>query len=205
MEDLLEPTVFAVDDDPGMREGLSVLLGSVGLKVETFASAPAFLETYDPARPGCLLLDIRMPGMNGLELQETLKARNAHLPIIVLTGHADVAAAVRAMRAGAMDFIEKPFREDELIARVRQAIDRDRRQAAERRQLRLWQERLGTLTTRESQVFRRIAAGRSTRQIAEEFGVTTQAIDAHRKKVLHKMGVATLAELVRIAVKLGLN
>ena len=197
------PTVFVVDDDRAMRHSLSLLLGSVGLRVRTYPTAAAFLESYHPARHGCLVLDVRMPGMSGLQLLQALKARGADLPAIVITGHADVPMAVRAMRIGAMDFLEKPFDENALIAGVRQALERVRRRAMQTAQDAAWKERLSRLTRRETQVLERVVAGRSTRQIASEFGVTTQAIDAHRKRLLAKLEQANVADVIRWSVKLG--
>jgi len=199
------PAVFVVDDDPAMRASLSLLLGSVGLPVRTYATATAFLDAYNPSRRGCLVLDVRMPGMSGLQLLQALKARGADLPVIVITGHADVPMAVRAMRIGVMDFIEKPFDENVLLARVRQALDHDRHRAAHADQAVAWYKRLERLTRRETQVLERVVAGRSTRQIAAEFGVTTQAIDAHRKRLLAKLELATVADVIRCAVKLGME
>ena len=197
------PTVFVVDDDPAMRHSLSLLLGSVGLRVRTYPTAAAFLESFRPSWHGCLVLDVRMPGMSGLQLLQALKARGADLPAIVITGHADVPMAVRAMRIGAMDFLEKPFDENALIARVRQGLERDRRKAMQGAQAAAWKERLSRLTRRETQVLERVVAGRSTRQIASEFGVTTQAIDAHRKRLLTKLEQTNVADVIRWSVKLG--
>lgn len=199
------PRVFVVDDDPGVREGLRILLASAGHDVETFPDAPSFLAAYDGSRPGCAVLDIRMPGPSGLDLQDQLRARGLDIPVIMLTGHGTVPASVRAMKTGAVDFLEKPCDDRRLL----EAIERGLRRDAELRQARTRRDelkaRLARLTPRERQVFEALVAGRATKQIATQLGVSTQAVDAHRQHIRHKLQAETLAELVRVGVLLGLG
>jgi len=197
--------VFVVDDDAAVRSSLAMLLKSVSLAVETFESAGQFLEQLRPEPSGCILLDIRMPGMSGIELQQKLKQRGYPLPIIFLTGHGDVSMAVHAMREGALDFIEKPFRDQELLDRIYQALELDRsrrRTADEEVQLR---ERLAGLTPREHEVMLRIARGQANKVIAIELGLSERTVEIHRAKVMHKTGAKSLAELVSMTAKLGFS
>ncbi len=193
------PTVFVVDDDPAVRAALQVLIRSAGRVVETFGSAREFLEAFNPSRPGCVVLDLRMPGMSGIELQEALSARGATIPVIMVTAHGEIWSAVRAMKAGAIDFIEKPYGDQTLLDRIEQAIARDAetRRASCVRQA--FASRRASLTPRDREVMDRLIAGRTTKQIAAELGVSTQAIDAHRKNILQKMQVESIVELVRLA------
>lgn len=197
------PTIFVVDDDAAVRSSLAMLLKSVSLAVETFESASSFLEQLPDEPSGCLVLDIRMPGMSGVELQQQLKQRGCPLPIIFITGHGDVSMAVHAMREGAIDFIEKPFRDQELLDRIYQALelDRTRRRAADEAiQLR---ERFAGLTPREHDVMLRIARGQANKVIAIELGLSERTVEIHRAKVMHKTGAKSLAELVSMTAKLG--
>ncbi len=198
------PTVFVVDDDPAIREMVTLLMKSVGFnQVEGHPSAEAFLEAYDPARPGCLVLDVRLPGMSGLDLQETLAARSIHIPIIVITGYGDIPIAVHAMKGGAVDFIEKPFREQKLLDGVRQAIAldaQDRRDEAQRADV---VARLDLLTEREREVLDLVVVGRASKQIAAELGVGCKAIEAHRSRTMKKMRVRSTAELVHLICTSG--
>ncbi len=200
-----EPTVFVVDDDDGVRRGLSLLLSSVGLKVETFPGAQEFLHAFDPARPGCLVLDVRMPGMSGLELQERLKAEHIDIPIIILTGHGDVPMAVRAVQTGAVDFIEKPFREQMLLDRIQQAMAQDGENRAKFARLEASKERLSRLTEREREVLKLVVAGRHNKTIAEELGVTVKTIEFHRSKIMEKTNAVSVAELVRLVLETQAN
>lgn len=197
------PVVYVVDDDAAVRSSLALLLKSVSLATATFESALQFLDKVTPAAAGCLVLDIRMPGMSGLELQQQMKQRAYQLPIIFITGHGDVSMAVHAMREGAVDFIEKPFRDQELLDRINQALETDRarrRVADETVHIR---ERFGGLTPREHEVMLRIARGQANKVIAIELGLSERTVEIHRAKVMHKTGARSLAELVGMAAKIG--
>ncbi|HHB12771.1 MAG TPA: response regulator transcription factor [Chromatiales bacterium] len=199
------PVVHVVDDDPGVRRALSLLLESNGLDVHGHDSAEAFLASYDPARPGCLVLDVRMPTMSGLELQHELKRREITIPIIFLTGHGDVPMAAQAFRAGAVDFLEKPFEAEQLLARIDDAVKRDlrnREKAIQKRQARACYERL---TPREREVMALVVEGKSNKEIARLLDVSHRTIDVHRARVMEKMRVRTLPQLVDKAVLCGLH
>jgi two-component system, LuxR family, response regulator FixJ len=195
-----QPTIFVVDDDHAIRQSLDVLIQSVGLRVETYASAQAFLEAYDPARPGCLVLDVRMPNMSGLELQTTLKERRIGLPVIIITGHGDVPIAVRAMKAGAMEFLEKPFSKQLLLEHIHEAIARDACQRDERARCTLVEARLSQLSARERQVMDLVVGGKVNKEIAAELGVSKKTVDVHRSHVMEKMQADSVAELVEQAI-----
>lgn len=191
------PTVYIVDDDEAVRFSLKLLAESVGYKAAAFGSAGAFLDTYDPEQPGCLVLDVRMRGMSGLDLQDELNRRGIILPVIVVSGHGDIPMAVRAMRNGALDFIEKPFRDQTLLDRIQQAIEIDEhRRAAHREQTKI-QRRLTRLTPRESEVLELVVAGKTNKEIANQFGVSVRAVESHRARVMERMGADGLADLVR--------
>lgn len=194
-------TVFIVDDDQAVARSLRWLIEAVRLRVEIHASAREFLDGYDPARPGCLLLDLRMPGMSGLELQQRLSSRPGHhLPIIFITGHGDVQVAVRALRAGAFDFIEKPFNDQDLLERIHAAITHDRierERHADRERVRV---RMGMLTPREHEVFALVARGLSNKVIAGELGLSPKTVEGHRARVMEKMAARSLSDLVRMAL-----
>ncbi|MFI5397089.1 MAG: response regulator transcription factor [Candidatus Binatia bacterium] len=193
-------TVFVVDDDPAMRESLRWLIESVGLNVETFPTAQEFLESYDPSTPGCLVLDIRMPGMSGLDLQSELAARKIPVPILIITGHAEVPVAVRALKAGALDFIQKPFSDQLLLDRIRRAIEADvlsRRAWSERAEV---AARVGQLTPREREVMDLVIAGKANKVIASELGLSPKTVEVHRAHVMKKMQVDSLADLVRLGI-----
>lgn len=195
-----QATVFVVDDDAAVRNGLKVLLESAGLRMEAFPSAQAFLDGFDGSRGGCVVLDVRMPGMSGLELQERLVKNGHQIPIIFITGHGDIPMAVRAVQNGAIDFLEKPFRGPTLLERVQQAIRRDLQQRTENARHALLEERLARLTPREKQVMERVVSGRPNKQIAAEFGVSIKAVEAHRARVMRKMQAESLAELVQMVM-----
>ena len=197
-----EPTVFIVDDDGSVRHLIQSLAESVGLRVETHENAQSFLDAYDPAAPGCLVTDVRLPVMSGLELQERLMARGSELPVIVITGHADVPLAVRALRAGALDFIEKPLDEQRILERVQEGIRHDAKARAERAALEAIAERARALTPRERQVMDLVVTGRPNKQIAPELELSTKTVEMHRARVMEKMQADSLAELVRMAVAL---
>ena len=198
-----EPTVFVVDDDRAMRDSLSWLLDSVGLRVRSYATAAEFLADHDPAQPGCLVLDVRMPGMSGLDLQAELARRGVELPTIVITGHAEVSMAVRAVKAGALDFIEKPFSDQLLLDRVRQALEIDLEAREVRRRREDARRRLATLTAREREVLNLVVAGKQNKEIASELGVSPKTVEVHRAHVMSKMCVDSLAELIRITLLAG--
>jgi FixJ family two-component response regulator len=198
-----EPTVFVVDDDRAMRESLSWLLDSVGLRVRSYATATDFLAEHDPAQPGCLVLDVRMPGMSGLDLQAELARRGVELPTIVITGHAEVSMAVRAVKAGAIDFIEKPFSDQLLLDRVRQALEVDLEAREVRRRREDARRRLATLTAREREVLNLVVAGKANKEIASALGVSPKTVEVHRAHVMSKMCVDSLAELIRITLLAG--
>lgn len=196
----VEPTVYVVDDDEAVRNALRSLLDSVRLPVATYASAQEFLDAYDPARGGCLVVDLRMPGISGLELQERLVARGVTLPVIIITGHAEVATAVRAMKAGAVDFFEKPFSQQDLLDRIQHALARDARQRAEQAQRADVLQRLDRLTPREQAVLRRVVEGKANKVIAGELGISIKTVEAFRSKLMEKMEARSLAELVRLVL-----
>ena len=190
-------TVFVVDDDPGMCTLYQQLLKPVRLAVQTFSSAEQFLDEYDPHIPGCLVLDVRMPGMSGLELQERLIKQGFQIPIIFVTGYADVPMAVKAMSNGAIDFMEKPFRPQELIDRIHEAVEQDSRNRQKADVMNKMQERFARLTWREREITDLVVDGMTNKQIAARFGITTQAIDACRGRAMKKLGVNSIAKLVR--------
>ncbi|WP_294986592.1 response regulator transcription factor [Sulfuritalea sp.] len=196
-----EPTVFIVDDDQAVARSLRWLIESVRLRVENFGSAQAFIDGYDAARPGCLVLDVRMPGMSGLELQERLAAQRIHIPIIFITGHGDVQMAVRAVQAGAFDFVEKPFNDQDLLDRIQRAITRD----AEWRDRDLQQARLralfATLTPRETEVLELVVEGLSNKAVANALGLSAKTVEVHRAKVMEKMHARSLSDLVKMAMQ----
>jgi FixJ family two-component response regulator len=197
------PTVFIVDDDPSFRDSLQFLLESVGLEVRSFSSARDFLSGADPEVPGCLLLDVRMPGMNGLDLQNELADAKISLPIIFITGHGTVPMSVRAMKAGAVDFLDKPFDERDLFNAIHQALDQDRQARLERDELRETLKRVNALTPREYEVFTLLVSGMRNKQVAYRLGTTERTIKAHRSRIMEKMEADSLTDLVRHAEKLG--
>jgi len=195
-----EATVFVVDDDPAMRQSLRWLIESVNLAVETYPTAQDFLAAYKPERTGCLVLDVRMPGMGGLDLQEELARREIEIPIIIITGYAEVPTAVRALKAGALDFIEKPFSDQLLLDRIQQAILSDRQVRARKAERAELAARVGQLTPREREVMQLVVAGSSNREIAAELGLSVKTVEVHRARVMEKMEVDSLAELVRLVL-----
>jgi FixJ family two-component response regulator len=189
---------MVVDDDSGVRNAMRSLLKSVGLTSQLHGSAQDFLESYDPLQPGCLVLDIRMPGMSGLELQQELNMRGATIPVIFMTGHGDVPMAVEAMQHGAFDFLQKPFRDQDLLDRIQKAIVRDgklRESLGEHERIRA---RLETLTEREREVLDLMIQGKQNKAVAQELGVSPRTIEIHRARVMEKMDVQSVAELVRM-------
>lgn len=196
-------TVYVVDDEPDMLKAVERLLGAAGFSVRTFPSPEQFLAQHDDMAPGCIVLDLALPGLNGLELQQALQAQGSSLPIIFLTGRGDIAASVRAMKLGAADFLTKPVDADELIAAVDAALERNREQRADRAEKHLVASRLAALTAREREVFELIAQGRLNKQIAAECGTVEKTIKFHRANLMRKLGVRTVADLVRLAERAG--
>ena len=186
-----EPVVFVVDDDPALRDSIALLVRAEGLAARTFDSTRSFLDAWDRSEPGCLIVDLRMPGLSGLDLQERLAGDDAAPPIIFLTGHGTVSAAVRALKAGAMDFLEKPFDPATLLARVREALARDRRRRSDAR-------RLAALTRREREVLEQVAGGRTNKVIAAHLGISERTVEQHRAHGMGKLGVHTVPALVRL-------
>jgi FixJ family two-component response regulator len=194
------PVVFVVDDDPAMRDSLRWLIESTGLEVETFADAQTFLARIRPDVPGCLVLDIRMPGMSGLDLQAELTRRGVGLPTIMVTGHAEVPMAVRAVKAGAIDFIEKPFSDQLLLDRVRQGIEMDRQEREGRARRMEVLRRMSLLTQREREVLHLVVAGRANKEIAAALELSPKTVEVHRSHVMDKMQASSVAELVRLTL-----
>jgi len=198
-------TVFIVDDDEGVRDGLSLLLATVGQSCELYEGGQEFLDAYDHDKRGCLVLDIRMPRMTGLDLQKKLLEMESTLPIIFITGHGDIPMAVEAMRRGALDFIRKPFREHDLLERINEALNIDEnahRKAMSRQQL---AEKLSSLSEREKEVFDLVAEGQMNKVIAADLGISERTVEVHRGQVMKKLDVRTLAQLVRVKIDMELT
>jgi two-component system response regulator FixJ len=198
-------TVFVVDDDPSIRRALTRLIQSVGLAVEAFGSAQEFLQACDPERAGCLVLDIRMPQLSGLDLQQMLSSRNIELPIIFITGHGDVPTSVRAMKAGAMDLIQKPFQDQELLDAIQRAIARDAELRKRRAEHDSAAKRASLLTPREREVFSLVVSGMMNKEIAAKLGISEKTIKVHRARVMEKMQARSVAELVVLSQAAGVS
>ena len=196
-------TVFVVDDDSSTRELLSWLMQRHGLKAQVFPDARSFLKGYAPGVPGCLVVDLDMPGMSGLDLQQTLKANGVQLPVIFLSGRADVPQAVRAVKEGAVDFIEKPFDYKRVVALVEECLERDAAARATHDRKRACCERLAQLTHREREVLDLVVAGRMNREVAEALDISIKTVEAHRARIMEKLGVSSLAELVQATLAAG--
>ncbi len=198
-----QPVVFVVDDDPSMRAALSDVMLSVGLQVQAFVSAREFMGSNLPDAPGCLVLDVRLPGQSGLDFQRTLVESGIELPVVFITGHGDVPMSVRAMKAGAVDFLIKPFRDQDLLDAVHAAIERDRARRQHVIGVADLEERYRSLTERERDIMALVVVGRLNKQIASELGLAEVTVKAHRSQLMHKMGAKSLPELVRMADRLG--
>lgn len=195
-------TIYVVDDDEAMRDSMTWFLEGEGYRVSCFASAAAFLAAQNPSMRGCLVLDVRMPDMSGLELQERLDTVGNTLPIIFITGHGDVPMAVSALQRGACDFLEKPFNNEEILRRIRRALDVDAQLSDRRARDSVYAHRLEQLTPREREVMDLVVAGRLNKQIADILDISMKTVEAHRSRVMEKMGVRTLAELVKAAISI---
>ena len=197
-------TVLVVDDDASVREALSDLFQSVGLTVEVYASAQEFLKNERPEGPGCLVLDVRLPGKSGLDFQQELSAANINLPIVFLTGHGDIPMSVRAMKAGAVEFLTKPFREQDLLDAVQTAIERDRVNREDQKLVTMLRQRFASLTPREQSILALVVAGRRNKQIAFEIGTSEVTVKVHRTNLMRKLQASSLADLIMMATKLGI-
>ncbi|MFQ5509661.1 MAG: response regulator transcription factor [Leptospirillia bacterium] len=203
MADARPPKVYVVDDDAPMRESLTWLIGSVGLEVETFADAAAFLDTYRAEDPGCLVLDVRLPGMNGTELQREMAGRGMTLPIIFITGHGEVQVATRVMKAGAIDLLEKPFSHQDLLDRIHEALELDQKVRDRHARKQASRKVIECLSNREREVLELVLEGSSSREIGEKLGISRRTVEAHRAHMMEKTGAGSLVELMRIAMAAG--
>ena len=196
--------VYVVDDDSSVREAIKSLIRSVGLRVETFGNAQEFLKSTRLDAPGCVVLDVRLPGLSGLDLQRELAAHGINLPVIFITGHGDIPMSVRAMKAGALEFLTKPFRDQDLLDAIQHALERDRGARQQRSETAELRERFDSLTAREREVMGLVVSGLLNKQIAGELGTSEVTIKIHRSQVMKKMDAGSLAELVRMTEKLGI-
>jgi FixJ family two-component response regulator len=194
--------VFVVDDDEAVRSSTKLLLKSVGLPAVTYSSAQEFLDNYDQMQPGCVVLDVRMPAMSGLELQQLLNMRGAIIPVIFITGHGDIPMAVEAMQHGAFDFLQKPFRDQDLLDRVQKALEKDRVNRVQLREKTRIQERRESLTPREREILELMTRGKPNKVMAADLGVSQRTVEIHRARVMEKMGASSLAQLVRMVMDL---
>jgi FixJ family two-component response regulator len=198
------PKVLIIEDDPALRNSLGRLLRSVGLDAELFASVPEFLQSDCPDAPACLVLDVRLPGKSGLDFQRDLAAENIRLPIIFITGHGDIPMSVQAMKAGAIEFLTKPVRDQDLLDAIQLGLDRDRARRRSEKALRALEERFKTLSPREREIMAQVARGRLSKQIAGDFGISETTVKVHRSNLMRKLKVRSLTDLTRIADKLKL-
>jgi RNA polymerase sigma factor (sigma-70 family) len=196
------PIVFVVDDDPSVRSSLKFLLSTVGLQVESFASADAFLQKKAPDAASCLVLDVRLPGLSGLDFQRELAAKNTRIPIIFLTGHGDIPMSVRAMKAGAVEFLTKPFRDQDLLDAVRIALERDRARREQDKEVMVLQQRFDSLTSREQEVISMVVSGMLNKQIADQLGTAESTVKVQRSRAIEKMHAESLVDLIRMIEKL---
>lgn len=198
----MEQTVFVVDDDEAVRDALRLLLKSAHLPVKDFAGATEFLDAYDPGWGGCLVLDIHMPGLNGLQLQDELQRRGATLPIVFITGHGDVPIAVHAMKQGAVEFLQKPFNDEDLLSSIRRAFELDVENRSRFEHDSAARECYATLTPREKEVMQKVAEGLSSKQVAYELGISQRTVEIHRGSVMSKMGADSVASLVKMMMSI---
>jgi RNA polymerase sigma factor (sigma-70 family) len=196
------PVVFVVDDDPSVRSSLKFLLSTVGLRVESFVSADTFLQKNPPDAPSCLVLDVRLPGLSGLDFQHELAARNIRIPIVFVTGHGDIPMSVRAMKAGAVEFLTKPFRDQDLLDAIRIALERDRARREQEKEATELQQRFGSLTPREREVIFMVVSGMLNKQIAGQLGTAENTVKVQRSRAIEKLNAQSLADLVRMIEKL---
>ena len=197
----MKQTVLLIDDDEAMRDSLKWLLESRGLKVQLYASGEEFLQAFDNGFCGCLVLDVRMPGISGLDLYEQLRERSCTLPVIYITGHGDVPMAVSALKKGATDFIEKPFNDQDMLGLIESCMEQDRAASARRAENASVAQRLDSLTQRENEVLGLVVAGKLNKQIADELGISIKTVEVHRSRVMQKMGANSVAELVQLTLK----
>jgi FixJ family two-component response regulator len=198
------PVVFVVDDDPSVRRAIKRLVESVGMRVELFGSAQEFLHSERPDSPNCLVLDIRLPGMSGLDFQRELAAAGIHIPIIFITAHGDIPMTVRAIKAGAVEFLTKPFRDQDLLDAIQQGLERDRTRRAQEAEIAILRERFESLTPGERKVLPLVVSGRPNKQIAAEIGTSEATVKVHRSQLMRKMAADSLPELVRMSEKIGI-
>jgi FixJ family two-component response regulator len=201
----LAPIVFVVDDDAGVREALTSLFRSIDLQVQTFGSSAEFLRGKRPDRPGCLVLDVRLPGLSGLDFQAELARSGVHIPIIFITGHGDIPMSVKAMKAGAVEFLTKPFRDQDMLDAIQAALEKDRGRREQDKKMAELRALYESLTSREQEVIGLVTAGLMNKQIAAEIGVSEITVKVHRGNVMRKMGARSLADLVRMAETLGIR
>jgi FixJ family two-component response regulator len=199
-----ESIVFVIDDDPSVRRAIRRLIGSVGLQVELFGSAQEFLRSKRPDSPSCIVLDIRLPGISGLDFQRALAEANIHIPIIFITAHGDIPMTVRAMKAGAVEFLTKPFRDQDLLDAIQVALEQDRAKRQQQEEMATLRQRWESLTPREREVLPLVVSGLLNKQIAGEIGTSETTVKVHRGQLMRKMGADSLAELVRLAERIGI-
>lgn len=202
-EPLIKPTVFIVDDDYGVRDAMSELITSIGIEVKSYDNVRSFLDDYIPSTPGCLVLDVRLPGISGLELQEHFRRKNIHIPIIFVSGHSNVAIAVRSMKAGAIDFLEKPFDDQLLLDSIQKALEIDRVTRNEEEYRSLIMKRIDCLSPREDEVLHLLIQGKANKTIADQLQLSTKTIETHRAHIMRKLGVKSMAGLMWMAIKSG--
>lgn len=199
----MQQIVFVVDDDEAVRDALRLLLKSAKLPVQDYASPAEFLDCLDPGQSGCLVLDIHMPGLNGLQLQDELQRRNVTIPIIFITGHGDVSMAVQAMKQGAVEFLQKPFRDEDLLTAIRKAFERDQKNREQHKEFDVVRSRYETLTPREREVMQKVAMGLSSKQIANELDISQRTVEIHRGSVMTKMRADSVASLVKMMLNVS--